>query len=150
MFTKNNFSFLTGLVIAAGILIRKEAIMILTEVVKEIARLQAATAYTGEFWKLKIYATFWRIFCCKLNKICNQNRSATRIFFVKLLGETNHFLKSNKIILNIFSYNNEIKTAEEIQQFLSSKKTEKPMQTSGSSASNSNQTTDVFGFISTG
>merc|ERR1712051_480965 len=33
-----------GLVIAAGILIRKEAIMIRTEIVKEIVRLQAATA----------------------------------------------------------------------------------------------------------
>ena len=50
---------------------------------------------------------------------------------------------------SLHSYNNEIKTAEEIQQFLSSKKTEKPVQTSGS-ASNSNQTTDVFGFISSG
>ena len=65
-------------------------------------------------------------------------------------GGNDQFLKGNKIILNIFSYNTEIKTAEEIQQFLTSKKTEKPMQTSGSSASNSNQTTDVFGFISTG
>merc|ERR550532_2163551 len=33
-----------GLVIAAGILTRKEAIMIQTEIVKEIVRLQAATA----------------------------------------------------------------------------------------------------------
>ena len=49
VFTKINFSLLTGLVIAAGILTRKEAIMIQTEIVKEIVRLQAATAYTGEF-----------------------------------------------------------------------------------------------------
>jgi predicted transcriptional regulator len=48
-----NFSLLTGLVIAAGILIRKEAIMIQTEIVKEIVRLQATTAYTGEFLKNK-------------------------------------------------------------------------------------------------
>ena len=53
-FTKINLSLLTGLVIAAGILIRKEVIMIQTEIVKEIVRLQAATAYTGEFKKLKI------------------------------------------------------------------------------------------------
>ena len=43
-----------GLVIAVGILTRKEAIMIQTEIVKEIVRLQAATAYTGEFKKNKI------------------------------------------------------------------------------------------------
>ena len=48
------------------------------------------------------------------------------------------------------SYNAEVKTAEEIQQFLSSKKTEKPMQTLSSSSTNSKQNTDVFGFISTG
>merc|ERR1719319_1454139 len=42
-----------GLVIAAGILIRKEAIMIQTEIVKEIVRLQAATAYTATIPKLK-------------------------------------------------------------------------------------------------
>jgi hypothetical protein len=46
-----NFSLLTGLVNAAGILNRKEAIMIQTEIVKEIVRLQATTAYTGEFKK---------------------------------------------------------------------------------------------------
>ena len=39
-----------GLVIAVGILTRKEAIMILTEIVKEIVRLQAATAnLKGDF-----------------------------------------------------------------------------------------------------
>merc|ERR1719350_391407 len=42
-----------GLVIAAGILIRKEVIMIQTEIVKEIVRLQAATAYTATIPKLK-------------------------------------------------------------------------------------------------
>lgn len=42
-----------GLVIAAGILTRKEAIMIQTEIVKEIVRLQAATAYTATIPKLK-------------------------------------------------------------------------------------------------
>ena len=48
-----------GLVIAAGILTRKEAIMIQTEIVKEIVRLQAATAnLKGDFKKLKINATF--------------------------------------------------------------------------------------------
>ena len=45
--------------IAVGILTRKEAIMILTEIVKEIVRLQAATAnLKGDFKKLKINATF--------------------------------------------------------------------------------------------
>merc|ERR1712008_627701 len=39
--------------IVAGILIRKEAIMIQTEIVKEIVRLQAATAYTVTITKLK-------------------------------------------------------------------------------------------------
>ena len=54
VFTKINFSLLTGLVIAAGILTRKEAIMIQTEIVKEIVRLQAATAnLKGEFKELK-------------------------------------------------------------------------------------------------
>ena len=48
-----------GLVIAVGILTRKEAIMIQTEIVKEIVRLQAATAnLKGDFKKLKINATF--------------------------------------------------------------------------------------------
>merc|ERR1712083_1012790 len=112
-----------GLVIAAGILTRKEAIMIQTEIVKEIVRLQAATAYTATIPKLKPPR--------RPNRDRQRNRSTS---------------SSN----SLHSYNTEIKTAEEIQQFLTSKKTEKPMQTSGSSASNSNQTTDVFGFISTG
>merc|ERR1712008_64692 len=42
-----------GAGIEAGILIRKEAIMIQTEIVKEIVRLQAATAYTVTITKLK-------------------------------------------------------------------------------------------------
>ena len=48
-----------GLVIAVGILTRKEAIMIQTEIVKEIVRLQAATAnLKGDYKELKINATF--------------------------------------------------------------------------------------------
>merc|ERR1719512_456967 len=42
-----------GLVIAAGILTKKEGIMIQTEIVKEIVRLQTATAYTATIPKLK-------------------------------------------------------------------------------------------------
>ena len=112
--------------------------MIQTEIVKEIVRLQATTAYTGELKKNKVRNNL-------LNKLLNN----AKIFFRQIV-EGKLLIFWNEIILHFFSYNTEIKTAEEIQQFLSSKKTEKPMQTSGSSASNSNQTTDVFGFISTG